>query len=171
MARVCARRSSADFGTFAAAVCVQVLCWVCNVAEKLPTSMAEALAPSLPAEAMLFGVVDPQDTSARLHKERAATVIQSKARGHGARRVLQSELGQRTARHKSNLNLGAAGTPYLYVQTRHVLELEALLPPALGVENAKASYFEPTDCYTIRHATEAPVNLAEPALSPHQLPL
>ena len=34
------RRSGADFGMFAARVCVQVVCWVFDLAEKLPSTMA-----------------------------------------------------------------------------------------------------------------------------------
>ena len=36
----------ARFGLFAAAVCVQVLCWVFDMAQKLPTLMAEAIVTS-----------------------------------------------------------------------------------------------------------------------------
>jgi len=40
------RRSGADFGMFAAAVCVQVMCWVFGPAEKLPAGMAKRMIKS-----------------------------------------------------------------------------------------------------------------------------
>ena len=40
------RRSGAYFGMFAAAVCVQVMCWVFGPAQKLPPTVAEAGAKS-----------------------------------------------------------------------------------------------------------------------------
>ena len=40
------RRSGAHFGMFAAAVCVQVVCWVFDRAEKLPPAVAEVGATS-----------------------------------------------------------------------------------------------------------------------------
>ena len=86
-------------------------------------------------------------------EEKATVSVQAAVRGHVSR---QANL----ARHMANLH-----APYLYVQTRHVHELEALLPEALGRELAEQVYFEPTDCYTIRHSGELPADLTNPPLS------
>ena len=108
-----------------------------------PPQAPPPAAESAPAPAS--AEIDVDGASDLLHKERAATVIQSRVRGAEARKALSNDLDTAPpAHHVANLSL--MGAPFLYVQTRHVLELEALLPPALGVANAKASYFEPTDC-------------------------
>ena len=126
-----------------------------------PPQAPPPAAESAPAPAS--AEIDVDGASDLLHKERAATVIQSRVRGAEARKALSNDLDTAPpAHHVANLSL--MGAPFLYVQTRHVLELEALLPPALGVANAKASYFEPTDCYTIRHAIEPPTDLSDPPL-------
>ena len=94
----------------------------------------------------------------------AATRIQSRVRGERDRKLLEGDLARRASVHH-DANLDVSGAPYLYVQTRHVLELEALLPAALGPNAAGESYFEPTDCYTIRHSSEPPeAGFSEPPL-------
>ena len=128
-----------------------------------PASHAAAADSAEPEPPPAAPELSNDDAAALLHKERAATRVQSQVRGHQQRKLLEGSFsGEQTAKHEANL--GLAGAPFLYIQTRHVLELEALLPAALGVENAKASYFEPTDCYVIRHSSEAPEVLAEPPL-------
>ena len=105
--------------------------------------------------------VDKELVRETLHRERAAITVQAHFRGDQQRKLLTGRAGDEARAHHE-ANIGDA--PFLYVQARHVQELEALLAGALGTA-AKDAYFEPTDCYTIRHATESPDDLANPQLA------
>lgn len=106
--------------------------------------------------------IDTEEAAELLGRKKAAVTVQAHYRSHSTRKLLSPELspGAQNKRHEAN----QAHAPYLYVQTRHVHELEALLPGALGPEVSEQAYFEPTDCYTIRHSAEAPSDLSNPPL-------
>ena len=103
-------------------------------------------------------------------EQAAAKTIQARARGERQRDRVHAAAEPQAAEPPDELGLATVTTaelelPYLYVQTRHVPELTAMLPAAMGSKHASVR-FQPTACYTIRHSTVAPTSsLVEPPLA------